>query len=107
MSAMSFLYTTLNDKQLAEQLAEDAVKNKMAACVNIIPGATSVYAWEGQIEKSQECLLLFKTIPEQLSTLESWLVEQHPYNLSAIITGTGNCSEVFFQYLNKSMLEKR
>ena len=77
MLSIAFLYTTVNDKKLAEQLAEDAVREKRAACVNIIPGAVSVYAWEGNIEKSAECLLLFKTTTDNLKALESWIKTKH------------------------------
>ena len=94
------MYTTLSDKQLAEQLAEEAVKEKMATCVNIIPGVTSVYIWGGQIEKSQESVLLFKTTQECLKALETWLIKRHPYELPAIIIGKVDCSYSFFHYIN-------
>lgn len=57
---LCIVYTTISTLQEAETLAEQAVVEKYAACVNIIPDAISVYEWEGKLEKNQECLMLLK-----------------------------------------------
>ena len=56
-----------------------------AACVNIVPGITSVYAWEGRIENEQECLMLIKTDSVRYTELERCILEQHPYELPEVI----------------------
>lgn len=87
----------------AENLAEMAITDKMATCVNIIPQALSVYAWEGRIEKSHECLLLFKTSRGRLENLQTWIKTQHPYALPAIITGIVESSPEFCHYIHNAL----
>ena len=96
---ISIIYTTCASKQDAERLAEQAVLDKYAACVNIIPGATSVYEWDGKIEKDQEYLLLFKTDVTRVNDLYAWLQDNHPYEVPAILQGDANTSENFYEYI--------
>ena len=69
----------------AQQLAQFLVEEHLAACVNILPGLTSVYAWEGSIETGRESLLLIKTEHQVYPALEARLRERHPYELPEII----------------------
>jgi periplasmic divalent cation tolerance protein len=69
----------------AKSLAEALVKEGLAACVNILPGLTSVYVWQGELESSQEALLLAKTERHVYPRLEQRLQELHPYELPEII----------------------
>jgi periplasmic divalent cation tolerance protein len=105
MPSIAFLYTTVSDKQTAERLAKEVVKSKIAACVNIISNVLSIYEWEGKIEKTDEYVLLFKTSVEQLSKLESWIIEKHPYKVPAIIKGTAESSVDFFHYICEQVKE--
>lgn len=76
---------TCPDNAVAEKLATLAVEAKLAACVNIIPGITSVYAWEGNIEKHQEALLIIKSHENQYNQLEELIKINHPYEVPEII----------------------
>jgi periplasmic divalent cation tolerance protein len=76
---------TCPDAKTASHLAEVLVTEGRAGCVSIVPGLTSVYPWEGRIEKSQEHLLLIKTEIEAFGALETLLKTQHPYELPEII----------------------
>jgi periplasmic divalent cation tolerance protein len=69
----------------AQSLAESLVKERLATCVNIVPGLVSVYAWQGVVESSQEALLLVKTERRAYPGLEARLRELHPYELPEII----------------------
>ena len=77
--------TTCPDKESAESLAYILVENGLAACVSIIPGVTSVYEWQGEINKGQECILLIKTRADIYEDLESTIRSEHPYELPEII----------------------
>jgi periplasmic divalent cation tolerance protein len=66
-------------------LARGLVEARLAACVNILPGLTSVYTWQGAIQTAQETLLLIKTEREAYARLEAWLQQRHPYELPEII----------------------
>ena len=71
--------------EVAESLAEMLVKENLAACVNILPGARSVYEWKGKVEKEQECVLLIKSRADRLEVLEERLLTEHPYELPELI----------------------
>lgn len=69
----------------ATELARFLVEEHLAACVNILPGATSVYPWQGVLEIGRESLLLIKTEKTRYPLLESRLRERHPYELPEIV----------------------
>jgi len=71
--------------ETAESLARFLVEQRLAACVNIVPGVTSVYTWEGALEKSREDLLLIKTEHARYAELETCLRQRHPYQVPEII----------------------
>jgi periplasmic divalent cation tolerance protein len=69
----------------ARELAGGLVEQRLAACVSILPGLTSVYAWKGQIESAEESLLLIKTRLANFSELERFIKQQHPYEVPEIL----------------------
>lgn len=71
--------------EIGQEIATKIVEAKLAACVNIIPGLTSIYSWEGKIETSSEVLLLIKTTEKVYSQLEKSLIHLHPYDCPEII----------------------
>ena len=78
--------STCPDQGVAESIAATLVENKLAACVNIVPGLTSVYEWQGNVEKSQEHLLIAKTTITIYQAVENAILENHPYELPEIIS---------------------
>ncbi len=77
--------TTLSDKQEAEELGENIVKNELGACVQIMGPITSIYSWDGQVERSKEYLCFIKTKKELYDELEDMIKEFHPYDTPEII----------------------
>lgn len=77
--------TTCPDRETAEGLAASLVADRLAACVSIIPGVTSVYRWKGEVHKDEEFILLIKTRTEVYDALEEAIRERHPYELPEII----------------------
>lgn len=69
----------------AEALAKRLVASRLAACVNIVPGLTSVYEWKGKVESDAELLLLAKTTQARYRDLENALRDAHPYELPEIV----------------------
>jgi periplasmic divalent cation tolerance protein len=96
---LSIVYTTMATMQEAETVAEQAVTEKYAACVNIVPGAVSVYEWEGKLARSQECLLLFKTTITNVEKLKQWIIEKHPYAVPALLSSSIDTSPDFYTYV--------
>ncbi len=79
------VFSTCPDQTVAESLAEQLVSLQLAACVNILPGLTSVYRWQGKVERDSEVLLLIKTDTGHYSALEKLIRQHHPYELPEII----------------------
>ena len=73
------------DPAAAETLATTLVEQRLAACVNVLPGLRSVYRWEGRVERAQETQLLIKTTVERFDALKDAIVKLHPYSLPEIL----------------------
>ncbi len=82
------ILSTCPDFTCAQDLATQIITNKLAACVNILPGLSSVYQWQGQIETAQEHLLFIKAPSQQYPLIEDFLSEHHPYDTPEIIAFT-------------------
>jgi periplasmic divalent cation tolerance protein len=78
------LLTTLNSESLAQQLAQELLQARLAACVNFWP-VQSVYSWQGTIESSYEWQLLIKTRRELAQPLVDWFVNHHPYEVPELL----------------------
>ncbi len=76
---------TCPDREAARAIAAALVEQQSAACVNILPGVSSVYRWQGRIEQDEEILLLIKTTRERYPDLERDLRARHPYEVPEII----------------------
>lgn len=76
---------TCPDRETALRLAEALVDRELAACVNILPGLTSVYRWKGRRETAEELLLLIKTNAGAYPELEKTIRTLHPYELPEVI----------------------
>lgn len=72
-------------KNKSEQLAQILLEEKLAACVNIIPGIKSMYWWDGKIQTDTEDLLVIKTKEELVKELTEKIKEVHPYEIPEII----------------------
>ncbi|MBB5017458.1 periplasmic divalent cation tolerance protein [Chitinivorax tropicus] len=77
--------TNLPDPASAAQLAQMLVDTRLAACVNILSPATSVYRWQGKVETATETPLLIKTHADRYAALEAAIRSHHPYELPEII----------------------
>ncbi len=73
--------TTFPDSEKARQIGTIWVESQLAACVNLLPGAESIYRWEGNTECSAEVLAIIKTTRGRVGDLEASLGELHPYEL--------------------------
>ena len=79
------VYCTCPDHEVAVQLANSLVDEALAACINIVPGLTSIYHWQGKRETGSEELLMIKTTQEQYPALQARIEGLHPYELPEVI----------------------
>jgi periplasmic divalent cation tolerance protein len=85
MERPRLVYTTLPDAEAALALGEALVRERLAACVNVIPGIRSVYAWEGAVAQGEEVVALFKTREGCAPALRAALKARHPYETPVIL----------------------
>ena len=76
---------TVPDRDTAEDIANILIAENLAACVNIIPGITSVYRWEDRIEQAEELILVIKTGGDAYRALQAKISDLHPYELPEVI----------------------
>jgi periplasmic divalent cation tolerance protein len=84
MSAV-LVFCTCPDEAVAERIANALVEERLAACVNRLPGVVSTYRWKGETHRDSECLLLIKTTVERFDALRERIVAVHPYELPEVI----------------------
>jgi periplasmic divalent cation tolerance protein len=77
--------STCPNPTVARRIARRLVEERLAACVNILPIAQSVYRWRGKVENAREWLLVIKSRRAVYARLEARLREMHPYELPEIV----------------------
>ena len=79
------VFTNLPDREAALRFARELVERRLAACVNVLNGCTSVYRWKGAVERAEEVPVLVKTRGARYDELEAAIRELHPYELPEIV----------------------
>ena len=74
-------YCSCPDADSAQASAETLVGERLAACVNRLPGIVSTYRWQGTVTSDTETLLLIKTTAGRFDALKARLLQLHPYEL--------------------------
>ena len=77
--------TTVPDEAVARELVETLVRERHAACGNIIPGVASVFWWEGVVQHEDEVVIFLKTSRTQTAALMERAKEIHPYDVPELI----------------------
>ena len=86
MNEHCIIYITAGSKEEADKLSRGLVEEKLAFCVNTIPGIQSTYQWKGKIHVDDEILLIVKTRQDRYETLEQWVKQNHSYDVPEIIS---------------------
>jgi periplasmic divalent cation tolerance protein len=79
------LLCTFPNAEEATRVGREAVEQRIAACVNLIPSIQSIYRWKENIETATETLALFKTTQERYPDLERFLKQSHSYETPEIV----------------------
>jgi periplasmic divalent cation tolerance protein len=77
--------TTWPDMEKARAAARVLVEEHLAACANLLPGAESIYRWEGKVETAAEVVAVFKTTVHRYWQFERRVQELHPYQVPEIV----------------------
>jgi len=73
------------DEETGRRIARALVEERLAACVNVLPGVRSVYRWKGAVEEASEVLLIAKTRADRSAALASRVRALHPYELPEVV----------------------
>jgi periplasmic divalent cation tolerance protein len=76
---------TAPDQEQGAKLARGLVENKLAACVNVLPGLRSFFTWQGNVEDDAEVQLFIKTRKARFDEVQRWLNENHPYDVPEML----------------------
>jgi periplasmic divalent cation tolerance protein len=63
----------------ASEIAQAVVRHRLAACVNVLSGAQSVFWWQGEVQEETEALLIAKTTADLVQPLNDLMATVHPY----------------------------
>lgn len=85
MKEFIVVYVTVSSSEEGKRIAKALVEERLAACVNQLPGVRSTYRWEGKVEESGEELLIIKTSPRLFTALEQRVCELHSYAVPEVI----------------------
>lgn len=82
---VKLIYVTAPSCETAEQIAGTVVNEHLAACANIVDGATSIFRWDGKLCREKETVLILKTTEEKTAALIARIKELHPYECPCVV----------------------
>ncbi|PJZ68069.1 divalent-cation tolerance protein CutA [Leptospira perolatii] len=80
------IYITTKNEEEALRIGEALVKERLAACANILPKIKSIYHWQGNLEKDDEAVLLLKTREDLAENIISRVKELHSYTIPCAVS---------------------
>ena len=85
MSDAQVVLVTVPSPAVAARIATAVVRERLAACVNIVPGVRSVYVWKGRVRDDRELLLVMKTTRGRYAELERRVKALHPFEVPEVV----------------------
>lgn len=85
MSEALLVFTTFASAEEARPVISRLIEERLVACGTMLPGAESIYRWQGAIESAPEVVVIFKTLRARLDVLEARLLELHPYDTPEVV----------------------
>ncbi|MFR9720144.1 divalent-cation tolerance protein CutA [Aeromonas diversa] len=79
---------TCPDAASADRLCEALLDARLAACINQLPAVTSLYRWEGKVERASEIQLVIKSTARHQAAITACILAHHPYQVPEILTLT-------------------
>jgi periplasmic divalent cation tolerance protein len=99
------ILSTCSDLKLASKIANELVKEKLCACVNIIPLVHSIYRWKNEVHNTEECMILIKTIKDNIESINTFINTNSNYELpESIAIEIDSGSSEYLNWLAKSSI---
>jgi periplasmic divalent cation tolerance protein len=100
MSQLILILTTMPADDRADTLARTLVDERLAACVNVHGPMTSIYRWNGAVEREAERQVVIKTTGDRRHAVELRLRQLHPYELPEFVVLEGGASEAYGRWVS-------
>lgn len=109
MTDICIVHCTTGSHENARSIATQLIEKQLAACVQIVPGVTSVYRWEHKVVQDQEYLLLIKTHRQVLAQAEQLVMSLHSYDVPQwVVVDVSSVSEAYGAWVEQELnIEKR
>lgn len=88
MPDLRLVYITALDADQALAIGRVLVHERLAACINVLPGMTSIYRWQGVVEEAREAVLIAKTRADRITALTERVRSLHTYRLPCVVALT-------------------
>jgi periplasmic divalent cation tolerance protein len=107
-SDVRLVLSTAPDAEAGLRLGRTLVEERLAACVNVVPGVRSIYRWREAIEEADEVLLVFKTTAAAAPALAARLTALHPYEVPEVLAlEPAAGAEAFLGWIGESVTPPR
>jgi periplasmic divalent cation tolerance protein len=83
--AALIVFCTCPDAAVADRIALSLVEERLATCINCLPGVVSTYRWQGAVQRDAEVQLLIKTTRDRFDALRDRILALHPYELPEVV----------------------
>lgn len=83
--SVRLVFVTGPDTDTLQSIGRVLVEESLAACVNVLPGVTSVYRWEGQVRADAEAMAIIKTTEARVQAARLRVAELHPYDVPEFV----------------------
>jgi periplasmic divalent cation tolerance protein len=77
--------STAPTAEVGALIARALVEERLAACVNVIPGVRSIYRWEDEVQDDPEVVLIIKTRADRCEALAARIKDLHPYDVPEVL----------------------
>lgn len=100
------VFVTFPSMEVARSVSNELVAHRLAACVNLLPGAESIYRWQGKVESTAEVVGLVKTTSRNVEALKDKYLSLHPYEVAEfLILDTSGGSAAYLDWVRSSVGE--
>lgn len=104
MTDKIIVFVSCESKEQAEKIAQAVVTEKLAACVNVLPGIRSCYVWAGKLTWSEELLLVIKTTRGRFGQLQNRVKVLHSYEVPEIVSvSIDEASQPYLDWIDTSV----
>ncbi len=85
MTQLVVMFSACNDEAKAKLIAHQLIEQRLAGCVNVVPGMTSVYRWNDQVQEAREFLLIIKSQRDHVPSIRQALHELSGYEVPELV----------------------